>query len=122
MSLQAYQHGAGAHRMQLKTIFNRVTEYKPFVVEHVELTERESQAVIEIFLRARGNGLPTCLVCGQRCSGYDRQPTSRRFDFIPLWMIPVVLVYTMRRVNYPTCGVKVEGVPWAEGKSPLTTE
>jgi len=37
-------------------------------------------------------------------------------------MIPVVLVYTMRRVNCPTCGVKVERIPWAEGKSPLTTE
>ncbi len=25
--------------MQLKTIFNRVTDYKPFVVEHAALTE-----------------------------------------------------------------------------------
>ena len=108
--------------MQLKTIFNRVTEYKPFVVEHVELIERESQPTIEISMRARGNGLPTCSVCGERCSGYDTQPTSRRFKFIPLWMIPVVLVYTMRRVNCPTCGVRVEQVPWAKGKSSLTTE
>ena len=37
-------------------------------------------------------------------------------------MIPVVLIYTMRRVNCPTCGVKVERVPWAEGKSPLATD
>ncbi len=73
-------------------------------------------------MRARGNGLPACSVCGERCSGYDTQPASRRFNFIPLWMIPVVLVYTMRRVNCPTCGVKVERVPWAEGKSPLTTD
>ena len=29
--------------MQLKTIFNRVTEYKPFVVERVELIDDESQ-------------------------------------------------------------------------------
>jgi transposase len=28
----------------------------------------------------------------------------------------------MRRVNCPACGVKVERVPWAEGKSPMTTE
>jgi len=122
MSLQTYQHGTGAHRMQLKTIFNRVTEYKPFVVEHVALIEHESQPMIEITMRARENGLPTCSVCGQRCSGYDTQTTNRRFEFIPLWMIPVVLVYTMRRVNCPTCGVKVEQVPWAKGKSPLTTE
>ena len=86
------------------------------MVEHVELVENESQSTIEITIRARENGLPTCSVCDERCSGYDTQPTSRRFDFIPLWMIPVVLVDTMRRVNCPTCGVKVERVPWAEGK------
>ena len=48
--------------------------------------------------------------------------TPRRFGFVPLWMVPIVLVYTMRRVNCPVCGVKVEQVPWSEGKSPLTTE
>ena len=52
--------------MQLKTIFNRVTEYKPFVVEHVELVEHESQSTIEITMRARENGLPSCSVCGER--------------------------------------------------------
>jgi len=108
--------------MQLKTIFNHVTEYKPFVVQNVELVEHGSQATLEITMRARENGLPTCSICSERCSGYDTQATSRRFDFIPLWMIPVVLVYTMRRVNCPTCGIRVERVPWAEGKSPLTTE
>jgi len=121
MSLQAYPYGTGANRMQLKTIFNRVTNYKPFVVERVDLAE-DRPATIEITMRPRENGLPTCSGCGKRCSGYDMQPTPRRFDFVPLWMIPVVLVYTMRRVNCPTCGVKVERVPWSEGKSPLTTE
>jgi transposase len=108
--------------MHLKTIFNRVADYKPFVVENVALIDSEGQATIEITMRARENGLPTCSVCGERCGGYDSSSTSRRFDFIPLWMIPVVLVYTMRRVNCPTCGVKVERVPWAEGKSQLTTD
>ena len=123
MSLQAYQHGTGANRMQLKTIFNRVTNYKPFVVDRVELTEDDlSQPTIEITMRARENGLPTCSGCGMRCSGYDTQPTTRRFEFVPLWLIPVVLVYRMRRVNCARCGVKVERVPWAKGKSRLTTE
>ena len=102
--------------MQLKTIFNRVTKYKPFVVAHVELTEDAlQQPTIEITMRARENGLPTCSGCGCRCSGYDTLP-ARRFDFIPLWLIPVVLIYAMRRVNCPTCGVKVERVPWARGQ------
>ena len=107
--------------MQLKTIFNRVTEYKPFVVEHVEMVEHESQLRIEIAMRARGNGEPVCSGCGERCPGYYTQPTARRFEFVPLWMIPVVLIYRMRRVECPTCGVKVERVPWAEGKNRLTT-
>ena len=73
--------------MQLKTIFNRVTKYKPFVVEYVELVEHDSQPTLEITMRARENGLPTCSVCGRRCSGYATQPTARRFDFVPLWMM-----------------------------------
>ena len=40
---------------------------------------------------------------------------------MPLWGILVFFVYAMRRVDCPTCGVKVERVPWAEGKSQLTT-
>jgi len=108
--------------MQLKTIINSVTNYKPFVVEHIEMLEIESKQTIEVTMRARENGLPTCSGCGERSAGYDSSPTVRRFDFVPLWNISVVLLYAMRRVNCPTCGVKVERVPWAEGKSPLTTE
>lgn len=108
--------------MQLKTIFNLVTDYKPFVFEKIELIDRESNPKLEATMRARGNGLPTCSGCGERCPGYDTLPTSRHFDFIPLWLIPVVLIYAMRRVDCPTCGVKVEQVPWAQGKSRLTTD
>ena len=108
--------------MQLKTIFNRITNYKPFVVDHAELIARDSSIHIELTMRARGNGRPTCSGCGDRCRGYDTQPKPRRFDFIPIWMIPVVLIYTMRRVECPRCGVKVERVPWSDDKSPLTTE
>jgi len=45
--------------MQLKTIFNCVTEYKPFVVGDVVLIDHKSQPTIEITMRARENGLPT---------------------------------------------------------------
>jgi transposase len=33
----------------------------------------------------------------------------------------VFLAYRMRRVDCSDCGVKVEQVPWAEGKNPPTT-
>ena len=70
----------------------------------------------------RANGRPICSGCGRPGPGYDRAEEPRRFEFVPLWMIPVCFVYRMRRVNCPTYGVKVERVPWAEGKSPMTTE
>ena len=44
----------------------------------------------------------------------------RRFAMVPLWALAVTLVYTMRRVKCHRCGVKVEAVPWASGKSPTT--
>jgi transposase len=42
------------------------------------------------------------------------------FEFVPLWGITVFFCYVMRRVDCRWCGVKVEAVPWAEGKQTLT--
>lgn len=64
----------------------------------------------------RANSKPRCSGCGKPRPGYDRMSKPREFEFIPIWNIPVSLSYTMRRVNCPTCGVKVEAVPWAQGK------
>jgi hypothetical protein len=46
---------------------------------------------------------------------------SRRFEFVPLWGLPVFFVYAPRRVECPRCGVRVERLPWADGKHHLTT-
>ena len=51
--------------------------------------------------------------------GYDTL-AERYFEFIPLWGILVFFLYSMRRVDCPRCGVTVETVPWANGKSTLT--
>ena len=51
---------------------------------------------------------------------YDRL-SPRRFEFVPLWGLRVFLLYAMRRVDCPRCGVTVERVPWADGKHQLTT-
>ena len=39
---------------------------------------------------------------------------------MPLWGIKVFLVYAPRRVSCLECGVRVESMPWALGKSQLT--
>jgi transposase len=107
--------------MQLKTILNRVTDYKSFVFGKVLWLEGESPA-LEIELQPRANGHPVCSGCGKARPGYDRSSDPRRFEFVPMWGILVYFVYCMRRVDCPECGVKVERVPWAEGKDSLTTE
>jgi len=107
-------------RMQLKTILNRIERHRSFVYGEVRLHERMGRAVLDIEMRPRANGRPTCSGCGRRRPGYDTLG-PRRFEFVPLWGIAVYFVYAMRRVECPTCGVVVETVPWASGKSQATT-
>lgn len=100
----------------LKTLLNAVHPLKRFVYHTVRLVGRGEQLSLEAVIRPRTNSKPRCSGCGRACAGYDHMNSERRFSFIPLWNIPVDLLYTMRRVDCPDCGVKVEKVPWAEGK------
>lgn len=108
--------------MHLKTILNRVTDYKSFVFGKITWKEDALVPTIDVDVRPRANGRPICSGCGKTRSGYDTIRTPRRFEFVPLWGIAVFFVYAMRRVDCPACGVKVERVPWAEGKSTMTHE
>jgi len=106
--------------MQLKTILNRVEYFKSFVYGKVRWVDDAARPAIEVEIRPRKNSRPICSGCGQERPGYDRLP-ARRFEFVPLWGIAVYFVYAMRRVECPECGVKVEKVPWCDGKNQLTT-
>jgi len=106
--------------MQLKTILNRVEYFKSFVYGKARWVDDAEGPTIEVQIEARRNGRPICSGCHHSAPGYDRLP-ARRFEFVPLWGIAVYFVYAMRRVECPTCGVKVEQVPWCDGKNQLTT-
>jgi len=106
--------------MLLKTILNRVQKHRSFVYGDARLLEEGEHLVLEVDVHPRANGKAVCSGCGQRRPGYDRLG-PRRFEFVPLWGILVFFVYMMRRVDCPKCGVVVEAVPWATGKSQLTT-
>ena len=108
--------------MQLKTILNHVSDYKSFVIGKVSWQDEELKSTLEIEVKPRANGRRICSGCQQVRPGYDTSTQVRRFDFVPLWGIAVCLVYQMRRVNCPDCGIKVEQVPWADGKSRTTKE
>lgn len=106
--------------MQLKTILNRTQKFKSFVYGQAKWIDDAQSPTLEIQISARKGARPICSRCGRRASVYDRM-AERRFEFIPFWGILVFFVYAMRRVNCPKCGIHVEAVPWAEGKSPVTT-
>jgi transposase len=106
--------------MQLKTILNRVERFKSFVYGKPRWVEDSPRPAMEIPIEPRKNGHPICSGCERTAPGYDRL-AKRRFEYVPLWGIAVYFVYAMRRVQCPRCGVKVEKVPWGDGKNHLTT-
>jgi transposase len=110
--------------MHRKTLLRRVHPVKSFVYGSDEIVEDSSQPNgfrVEVRVRARKGRMAICSECGCRAPVHDRQ-TERRFDFVPLWGVAVFLLYVMRRVRCPRCGVKVEHVPWIRpnSKSPTT--
>jgi transposase len=105
--------------MHIKTILNRVQNFKSFVYGSVRWVENASEPTLEAVLLPRANGRAVCSGCGRRRPGYDTLAV-RRFEFIPMWGIKVFFVYAPRRVSCPGCGVRVERMPWVSGKHQLT--
>ncbi len=102
--------------MLLKTLLNRLQKYKSFVYEEASFVGE----TIEISIRERKGSLGECSYCGYHCSCYDHLP-KRRYEFVPIWGVKVFFVYKPRRVSCPSCGVKVEKLPWCQGKQRCTT-
>ena len=65
---------------------------------------------------------PRCGQCGERGRGRYRDTRwARHFRHVPIWGIPVWLVYAPRRVWCVRCeGVHVEALPWAVGTQRFT--
>jgi len=105
--------------MQLKSILNRVQKFKSFVYGNVVWLDEGENLALLIQVLARANSKPICSGCDKPGPGYDTLP-PRMFEFVPFWHIAVFFAYALRRVSCPACGVKVEKVPWADGKSTLT--
>ena len=102
--------------MLLTRLLNACHHFPGFVYERARLNE--ASKTIEIDVRPRKGSKARCSGCNRPAPGYD-QLAPRRFEFIPIWGFAVLLLYAMRRVQWRSCGVKVEQVPWALGKHSL---
>jgi len=101
--------------MRARTMLNRLVNFKGFVLVNTRFVETKEDLELEVEVRPRTNSKAHCSGCGAPAPLYDRLE-ERRFRFPALWRIPVFLVYCMRRVDCPRCGVKVE----SEQNSPIS--
>ncbi|VAX29731.1 Mobile element protein, partial [hydrothermal vent metagenome] len=106
--------------MRIISLLNKCSNLKSFVYSKDSIEEVKGAEAYVVDIRARKNGLAKCSICDQPMPVYDRQKVSRLFEFVPLWGIKVYFRYRMRRVSCSKCGVKIESIPWAEGKNHLT--
>jgi len=108
-------------QLQVQTVLNKVHPLRSFVYVDIRSVRRVGGAAdhIDVQVAARKNSRGRCSRCDQPGPTHDHQP-ERRFDFVPLWGLLVFLVYAPRRVDCGDCGVHVEAMPWARGKSSMT--
>lgn len=108
-------------QLQLRTVLNSLHPLKCFAYVDVRLVPCKggSPGRIEARVASRKNSRARCCRCDRPGATYDHQP-ERRFDFVPLWGLLVFLLYAPRRVYCHACGVHVEAMPWARGKSSMT--
>jgi len=108
--------------MRIITLLNQCQKHKSFFFakEYIEKVKGQSALIVEI--HARKNSKPICNCCGKSAAQYDQMKNVRDDQFIPAWGYQVYFRYKRRRVNCKKCGVKVEQVPWCEGKQKLTKD
>lgn len=101
--------------MRLSSLIRRTLGLKG---HHVESVREEDGTIIARIAANRGSR-PVCSVCGKKRPCYDALK-ERSWRHVPVWGKPVMLRFRPRRVKCATCGIKVEKIPWARGKSPLS--
>ena len=105
--------------MPIESILRRLHPLAGFVYERVRWEGTRARPSLWVHVRPRRGTRGVCSTCFQKRPGYDVLD-SRFFGFVPIWGLPVFLVYAMRRVDCGRCGVTVEMVPWASGKMQTT--
>lgn len=103
--------------MRLKTILNKCCNFNGFVIGDARFNDKKTAVIVQVNEMQRSKAI--CSGCGKKAPGYDRLP-KKLVQFIPLWGLQIFFAYAMRRVCCPDCGIKVEKVPWCDGKQQIT--
>ena len=100
--------------MRATTLINKCLGLQGLWVSGVQFTDRE------LLIRCRKRGTKGfCPICGKRVKTfYDHH--ERTWRHLSVFGLVTYLLVTVRRVNCPRCGVRVESVPWARHDSDFT--
>ncbi|ANI39038.1 ISL3 family transposase [Mycolicibacterium vaccae] len=101
--------------MRVSTAFNRLLQIPGASVTEVAIGDRD----VEVAVRPTAR-LLSC-PCGKRVrTGYDRR--RRRWRHLDLGTKRLWLIYEIRRLRCPDCGVITETVPWARPGARFTRD
>lgn len=102
--------------MLLKSIVKKTLGIKKHWIKKIVFREKE----ILIQLEHRMDWRLPCGHCGTLSKVRDRLK-ERKWKHVPLWGIPVIIHYRPCRVRCPHCKrIRVESMPWSQGKCRLT--
>ena len=97
--------------MQSTRLWQRVLGLARTVIEGIDLDEDVDAVVVSV--RPRKGAQRRCGRCGRRAPWYDRGAGRRRWRGLDLGTVRVLIEADAPRVNCPTHGPTVVGVPWA---------
>jgi transposase len=101
--------------VRVSTAFNRLLQIPGAWVTDVVIGKRD----VEVTLRPKTRLL--CCPCGKQLrAAYDRR--RRRWRHLDLGRHRLWLVYEIRRIECPDCGVRTEELPWARPKARHTRD
>ena len=104
---------------QVRTLMNRMQPIPGFRYASIELVDGRGGLELEVDIQAHRQRKGLCSVCLKPAPTYDHLP-RREWEGVPLGVAKVRFGYEPRRVACPTDGIRVEAMPWSEGKRPWT--
>ena len=106
-------------QLRVKTLLNRTHPLPGFTYASVTLNDTLGPLEVWVEIAAHRQRAARCAGCGDPAPTYDHLP-RREWRHVPPWGIPMRWFYAPRRVTCPAHGVRVEAMPWNEGKRPWT--
>lgn len=106
-------------QVKAKTLLNRTQPIPGFCYTDVRLVESADAPELWVKIEAHPQRQGRCSICQRPAPTYDHLE-RREWRHVGLWRIVIRWFYTPRRVDCPEHGVRVEAMPWNEGKRPWT--